>query len=271
MPGNEKRARSQVTKKTGYVLGMAVCATSLQEAIDTVATWATEGESRMVCAADVHMVMRHHDEPGFRDVIESADLVTPDGMPLVWLLRRQGFSGQERVCGPDLTLALCKAASEQGIPIGFYGGKEEVLQALVARLTNLFPGLPVVYSHSPPFRPMSDEEDQTQVQAIRQSGARMLFIGLGCPKQERWMAAHKGQFPAVMLGVGAAFDFHAGAIPRAPNWIQRMGMEWLYRIGGDPWRLARRAISHYPRFVLLLIRQKLLRTLGLADSRWGRG
>jgi len=232
---------------------MPVHAVSLGQAVTSVAQFASRHESRMVCAADVHMVMRYHDEPDFRDVMARADLVTPDGMPLVWLLRRQGFPLQERVCGPDLTLALCQVAAEQGIPIGLYGGKEDVLEALTARLTSLFPGLRVVYSYSPPFRPLDEVEDRAQVEAIRQAGVQMLFIGLGCPKQERWMAAHKGRIPAVMLGVGAAFDFHAGQIPRAPRWMQRSGLEWLYRVTKDPFRIGRRVLRYHTRFAFCLI------------------
>jgi N-acetylglucosaminyldiphosphoundecaprenol N-acetyl-beta-D-mannosaminyltransferase len=236
---------------------MPVHAISMGQAVTTVMQFVSWHESRMVCAADVHMVMRHHDETGFRDVMASADLVTPDGMPLVWLLRRQGFPRQERVCGPDLTLALCQVAAEQGIPIGLYGGKEDVLEALTARLTSLFPGLRVVYSYSPPFRPLDEEEDRAQVEAIRKTGVRMLCIGLGCPKQERWMAAHKGRIPAVMLGVGAAFDFHSGKLPRAPRWMQRSGLEWLYRIAKDPVRIGNRVLRYHTRFVFYSISSRL--------------
>lgn len=234
------------------ILGMAVHPVDMAAAIRAISGWALTRESRMVCAADVHMVMRHHDEADFRQVLAQADLVTPDGMPLVWLLRRQGFPTQERVCGPDLTLALCDLAAESGIRVGFYGGKPEVLAALTERLKLRFPNLDLAYAFSPPFRPLAEEEDRAQVAAIHAAGVQFLFVGLGCPKQERWIAQHKDRIQAVMLGVGAAFDFHAGAIKRAPTWIQRMGLEWLYRIGAEPGRLARRAASHYPRFLWLV-------------------
>jgi N-acetylglucosaminyldiphosphoundecaprenol N-acetyl-beta-D-mannosaminyltransferase len=195
------------------------------------------------------MVMRHHEEVDFRETLAQADLVTPDGMPLVWLLRRQGFPAQERVCGPDMTIHLCRAAAEQGLKVGFYGGKPDVLEALVLRLRQQFPALLVAYAFSPPFRPMEGGEDQVQVDTIRAAGVQLLFVGLGCPKQERWIAAHKPSIRAVMLGVGAAFDFHAGAIKRAPSWIQRLGMEWLYRMGAEPRRLAKRAFQYFPLFV----------------------
>lgn len=242
------------------VLGMLVHAVSLQQALAAVLNSARKGESRMVCAADVHMVMRHHDEADFREAMLQADLVTPDGMPLVWLLRRQGFKGQERVCGPDLTLELCAAAAAQGIPVGFYGSRPEVLEALVGRLMARFPELKVGYAYSPPFRLLTLEEDQAQVDAIRASGVRMLFVGLGCPKQERWMAEHKGRIQAVMLGVGAAFDFHAGTIKRAPKWMQRAGCEWLYRLWQEPRRIFMRIARYHTRFVwLILVRGGLKR------------
>jgi N-acetylglucosaminyldiphosphoundecaprenol N-acetyl-beta-D-mannosaminyltransferase len=233
----------------GRVLELTVDGVTMAAALARILNWADQLEARMVCAADVHMVMRHHDDVAFRQVMTQADLVTPDGMPLVWLLRRHGFPQQERVCGPDLTLALCRAAESRGLRVGFYGGKPDVLAALCARLRAEFPRLRIEYSFSPPFRSLDAQEDQVQVEAIRQAGIRLLFVGLGCPKQERWMAAHKSRLDMVLLGVGAAFDFHAEAIKRAPSWVQKVGLEWLYRIGAEPRRLAKRALQHYPRFV----------------------
>jgi len=234
---------------SNQILGMRVDPLTFEETVGRILSWSAEHQSRVVCAADVHLAMRHRDEADFREILTQADLVTPDGMPLVWLLRRQGFPEQERVCGPDLTLELCRAAAGKGIPVGFYGGRPEVIEALVSRLRSQFPMLMVPYAYSPPFRPLTEEEDQAEIDAINKTGARLLFIGLGCPKQERWMATHKGRLPVVMLGVGAAFDFHAGTIKRAPRWIQRIGLEWLYRVGAEPKRLAKRALQYYPRFM----------------------
>ncbi|GLH70656.1 UDP-N-acetyl-D-mannosaminuronic acid transferase [Geothrix rubra] len=242
------------------ILGMRVDPVTLEETINHILAWAVERQGRMVCAADVHLVMRHRDEADFRETMTQADLVTPDGMPLVWLLRRQGFPGQERVCGPDLTLELCGVAAEKEIPVGFYGGRPEVLQALVSNLRSQFPSLMVAYSYSPPFRPLTAAEDEAETIAINEAGVRLLFVGLGCPKQERWMAAHKGQISTVMLGVGAAFDFHAGSIRRAPSWVQRIGLEWLFRVGADPKRLAKRAFQYYPRFIWHVMTEGLKRT-----------
>jgi len=166
--------------------------------------------------ATVHSVMEAWDDPGFRQVLNAADLVTPDGMPLVWMLRRLGYPDQQRVYGPDLTLHVCEAAAREGVPVGFYGGVPEALETMVSKLRRLFPGLVVAYAWSPPFRPLTPEEDAQVVREIVESGARVLFVGLGCPKQERWMGEHRGRVPAVMLGVGAAFDFHGGRVRQAP-------------------------------------------------------
>ncbi len=246
-----------------YILGMRVDATSYAEATRQVLDWARAGESRYVCVANVHMVMEAYDDPGFRELINAADLVTPDGMPLVWMLRRLGCTNQQRVYGPTLTLWVAREAARQGIPVGFYGGHPEVVEKVSKKLAARFAGLQVAYCYSPPFRPLRPEEDEEIVQAINRSGVRILFVGLGCPKQERWMAAHRGRVQAVMLGVGAAFDFHAGRVPQAPSWLQNIGLEWFFRLLMEPRRLWRRYLKHNPRFVLLCGRQ-LIRT----RKRW---
>jgi N-acetylglucosaminyldiphosphoundecaprenol N-acetyl-beta-D-mannosaminyltransferase len=245
-------------QKRGRILKMPVDAVSMAGAIALIQGWLDEPGGRMVCAADVHMVMRHFDEMDFRATLDQADLITPDGMPLVWLLRHQGYPLQNRVCGPDLTLALCAAAEQKESPIGFYGGKPEVLDALTKRFKSQFPKLRIEYAYSPPFRLLEEWEDQAQVDAIRASGVKLLFIGLGCPKQERWIASHKSRVNAVMVGVGAAFDFHAGAIKRAPLWAQQTGLEWVFRMGSDPKRIMQRVLKYHPRFVWHTIKCTIL-------------
>lgn len=235
------------------VVGSPVHATSLDEATRVVLGWAAARESRTVLLANVHMIMEAHDAPDFRAVMESADLVCPDGMPVAWSLRRLGHPGQDRVPGPELTLRVCQAAARGGVPVGLHGGRPEVLTALVGALTSRFPGLQIAYAESPPFRPLTDEEDAAAVAAINDSGARVLFVGLGCPKQERWMAAHRGRVRAVMLGVGAAFDMHAGMLRQAPIWMQRTGTEWMFRLAMEPRRLWRRYARHNPRFAAKLL------------------
>jgi N-acetylglucosaminyldiphosphoundecaprenol N-acetyl-beta-D-mannosaminyltransferase len=238
------------------ILGTRVDATSYADATVRVLGWARGGESRYVCAATVHMVMEGHDTPAYQAVVNGADLVTPDGMPLVWALRRLGVPGQQRVYGPDLALAVCAAAAAAtDQPVGLYGGTPAALDAMQKNYRQRFPALKITYAHSPPFRPLTDAEDAAVVQAINDSGARILLVGLGCPKQEQWMAAHRGRVRAVMLGVGAAFDFHSGKVRQAPRWMQRAGLEWLFRLLMEPRRLWRRYFKHNPRFVWLFWRQ----------------
>lgn len=237
------------------ILGMRVDPTSYEEATRLTLGWAHHAKSRYVCVANVHMVMEAYDDPTFKALVNAADLVTPDGVPLVCMLRRMGYPRQERVYGPELTLRVCRRAAEEGIPVGFYGGQPEALRTLVENLKGRFPGLQVAYAYSPPFRPLTTEEDRAVVEAINASGAKILFVGLGCPKQERWMAEHRGRVRAVMLGVGAAFDFHAGRIPQAPAWMQRVGLEWIFRLLQEPKRLWRRYLKHNPRFLLLALLQ----------------
>jgi N-acetylglucosaminyldiphosphoundecaprenol N-acetyl-beta-D-mannosaminyltransferase len=236
---------------------MRVDATSYAHAAQEVLRWARRGESRYVCVATVNNVIEAYDDSEFGGIMEAADLVTPDGMPLVWGLRLLGVGGATRVYGPDLTPIVCQLAAEQGVPVGFYGGTEDVLMELVAKLRQRFPGLKVAYRASPPFRPPTPEEERRTIEDLNRSGACILFVGLGTPKQEQWMAAHRPQVRAVMLGVGAAFDFLAGRKPQAPRLVQRLGLEWLYRLVQEPRRLWRRYLYRNPRFVVLFAAQLL--------------
>ena len=242
-----------------YILKTRVDPVNYEEATRKIIEWAERGESRYVCAATVHMVMEAFDSDEYSRVVNGADLVTADGMPLAWMLRLLGHKGQERCCGPELTLWVTRAAAEKGLPVGFYGSTQDVLKDLIANFSRRFPGLKVAYAYSPPFRPLSPEEDARITEEINNSGTRILFVGLGCPKQERWMARHKGKVKAVMLGVGAAFDFHAGRKPIAPRWMQNAGLEWLFRLYCEPRRLWRRYLYHNPRFLFYAFRQICLK------------
>jgi len=248
------------------LLGMRVDATSYEHAAAEILRWGSLGESRYVCVSTVNNVIEAHDDPRYGEVMEGADLVTPDGMPLVWGLRLLGVPDASRVYGPDLMPLVCEKAAEQSIPIGFYGGTPDVLEELKARLTRRFPSLEIAYSWSPPFRSLTREEETQVVEDISWSGARILFVGLGAPKQERWMAAHRGKVRAVMLGVGAAFDFVAGRKRQAPKRIQALGFEWLYRLVHEPRRLWRRYLYRNPRYVALfaaqLARERVVRGRG---------
>lgn len=235
------------------VVGTRVNLTTYSHATGIILDWSTRRESRYVCAANVHMLMESYDSLDYAKVVNSADLVTPDGMPLVWMLRLKGHPDQQRVYGPTLMLHVLEAAARENVPVGFYGSSPQVLQSLLARMQDRFPNLKVAYSFSPPFQEMSQEEDTEIVKRINASSARILFVGLGCPKQEKWMAEHRGKVNAVMLGVGAAFDFHAGVKLQAPAWMQKMGLEWFYRLVTEPRRLWRRYLYHNPRFVFLAL------------------
>jgi N-acetylglucosaminyldiphosphoundecaprenol N-acetyl-beta-D-mannosaminyltransferase len=231
------------------ILGTRIDPTSYEAATALIVGWSKSRQGRYVCAANVHMVMEAFDSIEFQSVVNQADLVTPDGMPLVWSLRMLGARGQSRVYGPDLTFHVVKAAEEAGIPIGFYGGDPVNLEKMIFVLNAIHPDLKVAYQFSPPFRQLSAKEDDLIVSQINESGARILFVGLGCPKQERWMFAHRDRIPLVMLGVGAAFDFIAGSKRQSPNLLQRMGLEWLFRFLQEPRRLWRRYLYQNPRFL----------------------
>jgi N-acetylglucosaminyldiphosphoundecaprenol N-acetyl-beta-D-mannosaminyltransferase len=237
------------------ILGMRVDTTTYDGAARRVIGWTAADVGRYVCVANVHMVMEAWDDHAFREIVNESALVTPDGMPLVWALRRLGEPTAVRVYGPTLTLHVCELASREGVPVGFYGGSPEAIEGLVKYIRERYPALEVAYAVSPPFRRLTAEEDDDTVSRIVASGARVLFVGLGCPRQERWMAEHRGRLPLVQLGVGAAFDFHAGLVRQAPPALQRVGLEWAFRLAMEPRRLARRYLRHNPRFLWHLGRQ----------------
>ena len=241
------------------VLGVRVDSTTYQGASELIASWASARQSRYVCVANVNNVMEAHDDPAYMAVMNDADLVTSDGMPLVWALRMQGIDGAERVYGPTLTAEFCAEAERRDISVGFFGGSPEVLSAMIDQIKTRWPRLRIAYQESPPFRPLSAEEDAAVISAINASGAQVLFVGLGAPKQERWMAEHVGSVRAVMVGVGAAFDYLAGAKRQAPMLAQRAGFEWLFRLATEPKRLWKRYAKHNPRFVFLFTRQLIQR------------
>jgi len=245
------------------VVAIRVDATNYREASNQIIEWAGHGESRYVCAAPVSSVMEAYDDSKLQHMFHNADMVTPDGMPLVWSLRLLGVRHATRVYGPDLTLSVLASAALNGVPVGLFGGMPAVADLFSQRMCERFPGLRIVFNYSPPFRELSSEEDAQLVARIEESGTRILLVGLGNPKQERWMAMHKGSVAAVMLGVGAAFDFLAGTKPQAPRWLMGLGLEWMFRLLTEPRRLWKRYLKHNPRFVALMIMQ----LLGLGQYR----
>lgn len=237
------------------ILGVRVAGRSYRQAAEESVKWALQKESRTMVFANVHVLMEAHDDPGFRKELNAMDLINPDGMPLVWALRALGDTDASRVYGPDATREILRAAEKAQIPVGFYGGSDNTLAKLIVEVRRRYPRLQIPFMMSPPFRRLSEEEDEKIVHQMVGSGIGMLFVGLGCPKQERWMTAHKGRVPAVMLGVGAAFDFLAGTKPQAPSWMMRVGFEWVFRLCSEPRRLLGRYVKHNPRFVVLFLLQ----------------
>ena len=244
---------------TRPILGVNIAVSSYDEVVRQSLLWAGEGASRAFFFAAVHMVMEAVDHPDFLPILNNAGTVFPDGIPLVWALRSLGERTARRVCGTDSTVALLAGAEKAGIPVGFYGGSQATLDALANAVHLRYPSLNIAYLESPPFRPLTAEEDAAVVERIAASGVRLLFVGLGCPKQERWIVDHLGRVHAVMFAVGAAFDFIAGNKSRGPQWMSRNGLEWVYRFVSEPRRLAMRYLKHNPRFVLLFLRQLLTR------------
>lgn len=237
------------------VLGVGISAVTMTSAVEHIAGWVETREQHYVCVSGVHGVMESQSDPALMRIHNESGLTTPDGMPMVWAARFAGVKHAERVYGPDLILEVCKRAADEGWSSYFYGGHPGVPEILAQRLSEQFPGFKVAGTHSPPFHALDEEEDRVEIDRINAADPDLLWIGLSTPKQERWMASHVGRVKApVMLGVGAAFDIHAGLLPQAPTWMQQSGLEWLYRVYREPKRLWRRYLHNNPRFVVKILR-----------------
>lgn len=248
------------------VLGVPVHALGWAQAVNSVFDWAMTRQSRTIFLCNVHSIVTARRNRAHAEAMSHADLVAPDGAPVAWVLRRQGHADQQRISGPDLMWVCCRRAAELGTEMFLYGGSPGALQRLEQRIRSEFAGINIVGAYSPPRRPLTDEEDEAVVRMINQSGARIVWVGLGCPKQEGWMQAHRGRINAVMLGVGAAFDFHAGDIKRAPQWMRRSGLEWLHRLFQDPRRLASRYFVTNSLFILALLQASLFTKHGVRNG-----
>lgn len=229
-------------------------------AVERVADLVRKGDGGYVCFSTVHMVMEAHDSPDFAAKVNGADMIVPDGMPIVWMQKVTGDRSPTRVRANDLMMLLCRHASAHGLKVGFYGGTQAVIDAIVERAGRDFQDLKIVYAFSPPFRPLTEEENERVTREINTAAPDILFMGLGCPKQENWMAEHRENVKAVMLGVGASFDFFAGNVRESPDWLGRLGLEWLYRLTQEPRRLWRRYLILNPRFMALAVRQLISQT-----------
>ena len=244
------------------VLGVRVHAVTPRQTLERIERWIATHERRYVCHANVHGVIEAWRDPALRRVYNRAGLTVADGMPLVWVGHWRGYRAVRRVYGPDLMLELAAHAAEAGHRCYLYGGSSGVADALAATFRTRFPGLRIVGTDAPPFRPLTADEDAEAVRRINAARPDIVWVGLGCPRQERWMAAHRDQLDAaVLVGVGAAFDFHAGRVPQAPRWVMRIGLEWLFRLFQEPRRLWRRYLLYNTLFVALL----LLELMGLAQ------
>ncbi|RUT00266.1 UDP-N-acetyl-D-mannosaminuronic acid transferase [Dulcicalothrix desertica PCC 7102] len=242
---------------TKKVLDFPITALKLDDQVQTILDWAVERESKTVCVANVHMLMEAHWNPEFANILKGADIVTPDGMPLVWMMRQMGARYQDRVAGMDIMMSLCKLAEAKNISVFYLGSQSEILSRMRKRLNKEFPRLKIAAMEPLPFRPLTEAEDQALIDKIHSSGAGVVLVSLGCPKQENWMAQHKGKVQAVMIGLGGVFPVYAGIHKRAPRVVRDLGLEWLYRWMQEPRRLWQRYTKTIPPFIWLALKQLL--------------
>jgi N-acetylglucosaminyldiphosphoundecaprenol N-acetyl-beta-D-mannosaminyltransferase len=234
------------------VLGVGISCVDLDTTVDLFGRWIAERQHHYVCVTGMHGVMESQSDPALREIHNASGLTTPDGMPMVWAGRRAG-ARISRVYGPDLINAVLSRSGESGWRSYFLGGSEEVLAELIDTVRDRFPGLEVAGSFSPPFRPLTDDEDEALVERLNAARPDIVWVGLGTPKQERFMATYRERLDApVLAGVGAAFDLLAGSLPQAPVWMQRHGLEWVFRLAMEPRRLWRRYLLNIPRFAFML-------------------
>ena len=238
------------------ILGVPVSTINMPIAVRTILGWVTQRNSQYICVRDVHGIMRAQEDPALMAIHDGAGLITPDGMPLVWILRARGYNGANRVCGADLVAALCDASQAAGARHYFYGGKPGVAERMAAELLRRFPALQIVGTATPPFRPLTPEEDRAATEEITAARPDIVWVGFSTPKQEYWMRDHVGRIPgATLIGIGAAFDFYAGDVKRAPKWMRKSGLEWLHRLLSEPRRLWRRYLILAPKFIMSMLRR----------------
>ena len=238
------------SRTTCSVIGTPIDVISWKDIITKITIWSAIRESRYICICNSHSVVTAKQNAKFNVVLKNADLSTPDGAPVAWSIRQAGHRHQSRINGPDLMWRYCESISDTNHSIYLYGGQPETLKKLTNKLSVAFPNLKIAGSYSPPFRNLSDQEDEAIVKDINESGAGVVWVSLGCPKQEIWMAEHKGRINATMIGVGAAFDYHAGTINRAPIWMQKNGLEWFHRLCSEPRRLWKRYLITNTLFIV---------------------
>jgi len=254
-----------VKNKFDYILGMKVNALTFKELGEEIVERIRNNECGYICVATVHMVIEAQKDSRFREIVNSSFKVTPDGMPLYLYLKFQGFKNCERLRGTDITNYICGVCERGNVPVGFYGGEENTLKLLANRIKEKYPELKINYLFSPPFRELDESEKIKIIEDINKSGVEVLFVGLGCPKQERWMYENRKKVKAVMLGVGAAFNFIAGTKKEVPKFLSRLCLEWLWRLLQEPKRLWKRYLIGNTIFVLLVLRELFKKTFFKKD------
>jgi N-acetylglucosaminyldiphosphoundecaprenol N-acetyl-beta-D-mannosaminyltransferase len=246
------------------VLGIPLAVTDYDRTLDWIDAAVTAGHRGYLCVAATHTVMAAREDPELRAAVNGADFTVPDGQPLVWALNLLGHRLTDRVYGPDLMDRACARAARSGRRFYLYGGRNPgALAQLTRNLRLRHPGLQIVGGHVPPFRELTADEERAVAEDVRRSDADVVWVGIGVPKQEKWMARMRPRLAApVLIGVGAAFDFHAGLVPQAPARLQKLGLEWLFRLVQEPRRLWRRYLRYNPRFVTGFARQYLRHRAG---------
>jgi len=252
-----KTKTPKVPKHSISVVGSPITAAPFDAQISMMVEWASSRESKVVCVANVHMLMEAHWHPELSAVLKSADIVTPDGMPLVWMMKLLGAGDQNRVAGMDILMSLCDRAIQRNISIFFLGSQATILEKMSAKLEQEFPDLRIAGMQPLPFRPLTPAEDEAIIRQIHESGAGLVLVSLGCPKQEYWMHQHKDKIQAVMVGLGGVFPVLAGIHKRAPLWVRNAGLEWFYRLIQEPGRLWNRYGTTIPPFIWLAVKQLL--------------
>jgi N-acetylglucosaminyldiphosphoundecaprenol N-acetyl-beta-D-mannosaminyltransferase len=247
-PNDERFTAGQ--DRRSNVLGVGISVLNLPSATDRVFEAVYEGRKGYVCVTGVHGVIEAQSDPEFRRMLNDSFLTTPDGMPMVWMGKINGFKEMDRVYGPDLMAEVCRRSAETGNTHYLYGGGDGVVEELAAALENRFPGIRIIGKYTPPFRPLNGDEESALVAELAEKKPDFFWVGLSTPKQERFMDAYLDKLDTrIMFGVGAAFDFHAGKVKQAPRWIQRSGFEWLYRTCKEPRRLWKRYAVNNTRFL----------------------
>ena len=242
-----------VRREKCNVLGVLFSVARLEEAVFHVLRHLDALKGKYICFSNVHTTVMAKENDKYKKALNNAAFVFPDGNPIAKIQKRNGFEAAERIAGPDFMDNIFRDTENTSVSHYFYGSTEKTLKELEQKLKEKYPGLDIRGMYSPPFRALSKEEDEEDVKRINDSGADIIWIGLGAPKQEKWMSAHKGMVNGIMMGVGAGFDFHAGTIQRAPIWVQKIGLEWLYRLLKDPVRLFNRYFVTNAKFLVYVL------------------